>query len=83
MSMDGLNMKKFRAHVRAMRLGEGWTQKELADMVGTTGSVISAIETGGRKPGAALFGRLLVVLSLDASDYVSVRKAGKGSAKVR
>lgn len=73
MALDGLKIAKFRSHVRARRLGSGWTQKELADMVGTTGSVISAIETGGRKPGAALFARLLVVLALDASDYVSMK----------
>ena len=45
-------------HLRAARIGKGWSQHEVADSVGLSTSYVSEIERGSRKPPIATVRKL-------------------------
>lgn len=45
--------------IRAARIAAGLSQKELADLAGTSQPAVAMYESGTREPGAATFDRLL------------------------
>ncbi|MFE5851803.1 helix-turn-helix domain-containing protein [Streptomyces sp. NPDC056500] len=47
---EGGPVAAFGARLRSLRDARGWTQDELAERIGCTGSHISAVETGRRPP---------------------------------
>jgi ribosome-binding protein aMBF1 (putative translation factor) len=51
--------------LRGMRKREGFTQKELAKELGTTQSVVAAMESGGRAIGKNMAHRLAEILNAD------------------
>ena len=51
--------------LRGLRKREGFTQKELADELGTTQSVVAAMETGLRAVGKNMAHRLANILNTD------------------
>jgi len=51
--------------LRGMRKREGFTQKELAEKLGTTQSVVAAMETGLRAIGKNMAHRLAEILNAD------------------
>lgn len=56
------------ARIRALRRERGWTQVELAQRLGITQSIVSAIEIGGRRPGLPLAIAIAAALGVSVED---------------
>lgn len=57
----------------ALRTERGWTQKQLADRIGATPSIISAYETGTRKPSYEALVKLASLFSVSTDYLLGVR----------
>jgi len=56
--------------LKRLRIDKGYTQKELANMVNTISTYISAIETGKRSCGKCLAVKLSVIFDCDYQDFL-------------
>lgn len=52
-------------NVKALRVGSGWTQEDLARISGVAENYISAIERGARTPGKKIVGKLCDAFAVD------------------
>ena len=60
----------FPIRLRLLRLGNGWSQRDLAAKAGLSQACISHFETGRREPGTRVALKLVRVLKVDLSDLI-------------
>ena len=70
-------MLKFKIRLKELREGRGYSQKELASLVGVDRSYITRIEQGQRQPGLAIMYRLLHLLGCRFEELVTL-ESNKG-----
>lgn len=56
--------------IQCRRLDKGWTQRDLADVVGVSHQTISRIESGTREPRASMIRRLAVALGCEVGEIL-------------
>jgi len=64
------NMKKKGLFLKEMRKSKGYTQKELASLVKTVSTYISAIETGKRSCGKYLAVKLASIFKCNYEEFL-------------
>jgi transcriptional regulator with XRE-family HTH domain len=62
-------MLDFGFYVRGLRAASGWTQEELAKLVGVTDNHISDIENGNRKLSPERYAQFADVFGIDRADF--------------
>lgn len=67
---DNINRLKFGLHVKKHREQKGYTQQELADMIGLTSKSISFIERGINYPSQENIFKLAVLLDMSLDEFV-------------
>ncbi|MCY9662777.1 helix-turn-helix transcriptional regulator [Paenibacillus chondroitinus] len=58
--------------IRAFRKLKGYTQNELADLLGVSIAILGAIERGTRKPDAKIINKISQVLGIEPDELVAV-----------
>lgn len=61
----------------ALRLGRGWSQKELARHLGTSQSYVARLEAGGLDPQLSTTRRLAAVFGVNAAEMLDALPRGK------
>ena len=70
---------KIGIRIRDFRESKGLTQKELAEIVGVQGAVISNWETGRNRPNVDVLKKLCTALNTSADELIGIkRKENKG-----
>lgn len=64
------NMKKKGLFLKELRKSNGYTQKQLSEMLGTVSTYISAIETGNRSCGKYLAIKLANIFKCNYEDFL-------------
>ena len=67
----------------SQRLAKGWSQRELADRVGTKQPVISRLESGATKPSLTLLERVARALDADVVVRIEPRKRASSTRNRR
>ena len=62
-------MEIFKKRLKELRLEQGWTQKQLAEMLETTNSAVCDWEKGRSQPDLQMLARLAVALDV-STDYL-------------
>ena len=66
---------EFKNALRQLRIEYGWTQKDVADRLGTTKAAISMYENGRREPTFETLEKLADLFNVD-TDYLIGRETG-------
>ena len=62
-------MEIFKKRLKELRLEQGWTQKQLAEVLETTNSAVCDWEKGRSQPDLQMLARLAVALDV-STDYL-------------
>ena len=71
---------RFGAIVARLRLERGWTQAELARLVGMNATHIGVLERGGNVPSLTTILQLAAVLGVEAAEMIREVEAGRKTA---
>lgn len=58
--------------IRAFRKLKGYTQNELADLLGVSIAILGAIERGTRKPDTKIINKISQVLGIEPEELVAI-----------
>lgn len=64
--------KRFGAFIRAARERKGYTQVEVAELLGVSGSYYAYMETGQRKATLPMALNICTILDADLNDFINV-----------
>lgn len=64
--------------IRAFRKLKGFTQTELADLLGVSIAIVGTIERGTRRPDPRMLKRIAEALGIDQEELVPVETRAKG-----
>lgn len=64
--------------IRAFRKLKGFTQTELADLLGVSIAIVGTIERGTRRPDARMLKRIAEALGIDQEELIPVEARAKG-----
>ena len=68
---------QFCVNVKARRIAQGLTQKELGDLLGVSNAYIAEIEAGRHTPGLELVERIAKALKTTASELLAIRNKSR------
>lgn len=64
--------------IRAFRKLKGFTQTELAELLGVSIAIVGTIERGTRRPDARMLKRIAEALGIDHDELIPVEARAKG-----
>lgn len=64
--------KRFGAFIRAAREKRGYTQAEVAELLGVSGSYYAYVESGQRKATLPMALNICTILDADLNDFINV-----------
>jgi len=64
--------------IRAFRKLKGYTQTELAELLGVSIAIVGTIERGTRRPDSRMLGRIAEALGIDQEELIPIEVRAKG-----